>query len=103
MDSPTPPYLDRQRKTLKRSRLFEDAMYAGKPLRAQSQTLDVIEVVGGQEMITQQQQALVDWIDLDHEPADGDVLRFIKRDVAYEIVSYKLQGDGFCRLVLQRP
>jgi len=102
MQSVTPDYLDRQRQRLKRSRLFEDATYAGKPLRAQRQVSDVQVDVGGQGMITQQIQAIVDWVDLDAEPVEGDVLTYVKSGQSFEVVGYKLQGDGMCRLFLNR-
>jgi hypothetical protein len=102
MQSVTPEYLDRQRQRLKRSRLFEDATYAGKPLRAQSQIADIEVDVGGQGRITQSIQAIVDWVDLDAEPVEGDVLVYTRSGQSFEVVEYRLQGDGMCRLFLNR-
>lgn len=33
--------------------------------------------------------------------SEADVLRCVKRDVASEVVPYKLNGDDFCPLILQ--
>jgi hypothetical protein len=101
--STTPEYLDRQRKQIKRTRIFGDATYAGKPLRAQPLTQDVIEDLGGHEMMTTQTWALVDWVDLDTEQADGDVLTYTKRGNSYEVVSVQVARRRVCRLVLRNP
>ncbi|WP_417582915.1 hypothetical protein [Pelagibacterium sp.] len=100
MRSPTPPYLDRYRRTMKRGPLFMPASFEGKSLRAQKITGEVEEEIGGQIVITMRTRALVDWTDLDDEPAEGDTIAFPDLAESYYVRSWMLKGDGFVELHL---